>query len=323
MTSSPTQHESPHTNVVIAGQQSPPAHSAPVMQHVSPQQTVEPVGQQLPPQQVRPGSQQLSPQQELPAGQQVSPQQTQSGWQQFGPQQPPVLTGPQVVPSHSVTGSAQKPLKQLSEQHWKRSVQACPFGTRHSSSFGQHDVPFGQLVGVQRQFPPEQIGTSAGHTKHCSPSVPQSTPSPASFRHAPACPVPLTQHPLGHDSSVQTHAWSWQMVLVDPQSRQVPPPLPHTPSAVPGWQAPCWSQQPCGQGTHCAPSKPHAGVFVRHRPGASGPFSQQPAHSPARQTQTWSRHSVPGPQVSHVSPPLPQKSGTSPSRQTAEGPLSG
>lgn len=137
---------------------------------------------------------------------------------------------------------------------------------------------------------------------------------------------------------MQAQTRFWQLWPVS-QRAQACPPVPQSWPVFPGWQRPLSSQQPlgqlCGVQTHCPcalqvlpspagqgahglPSTPQTGgVLGRHRPGVSGPCSQQPAQSPARQTQTWSRHEAPTPQLTQLAPPLPQKSSTFPVRQMA------
>jgi hypothetical protein len=108
------------------------------------------------------------------------------------------------------------------------------------------------------------------------------------------------------------------------QLAQAPPPAPHADAAVPGWQAPAWSQQPLGQvagshvhallrhawppvhDVHALPPAPHAVVA---EPGWQAPFaSQQPlGQAAASHAHPAAAHSWPAAQAAQAAPSVPQE----------------
>jgi hypothetical protein len=173
---------------------------------------------------------------------------------------------------------------------------------RHGSGEHAHcpcalqTVPVGQLVAVQTHWPCAQFGVAAGHTKHCSPPVPQGASTPSAIRHWAS-----TQHPSGHDCAVHWHIWSRQTVPGIKQSKQVSPPLPHAWKAVPGWQTPCWSQQPLPPQQPCwqvwgeqVGVPVHCPAAVQVCPGKHCPQKPpQPSGPHARPAQSITQHAPP------------------------------
>jgi hypothetical protein len=130
--------------------------------------------------------------------------------------------------------------------------------------------PFGQLVESQTQLPPTH-SCPVAHAMQAAPPAPQSA-FVAGFTQV----VPL-QQPVVQYVGSQYAAHAWLAHLLPPlHAAHAAPPVPQSALAVPGWQTPDASQQPCGQlvashwhapsthswpagqATHAAPLAPHS-----------------------------------------------------------------